>query len=105
MKTRMQFCPVCQKQTPHRYVPISLLVVLILCLCGVFPAFIYIWVAFRRADRTATCTVDHAAAAAARDEEKLRSMIMAMRTADQLVARVNADEPVKPRGTGFMRDR
>lgn len=62
MAYRRQFCPVCQTQTKHKYTSTSLVLFLILLCLGVVPGLLYLWIAFRRADRTATCTVNHGAA-------------------------------------------
>jgi hypothetical protein len=96
MKTRMQFCPVCQKQTPHTYKPVSWFW-FIVWLVLFFPvAIIYLVVAIPRANRTAQCTIDHEAVRAARDDERLQTMIRAMQVANGTV------EPPR-RGTGFMK--
>ncbi|SIO39953.1 hypothetical protein SAMN05444172_1612 [Burkholderia sp. GAS332] len=95
MKTRMQFCPVCQKQTSHTYDPLSVPVALFLCLCWLLPGLLYIWWAVRRADRTARCSVDHAALQRERDDERVRLMVQAMQGGSGKI------EPPR-RGTGFM---
>ncbi|SMG09783.1 hypothetical protein [Paraburkholderia susongensis] len=96
MKTRMQFCPVCQKQTSHTYQPVSWLW-FIFWLIVFFPvALIYLVIAIPRENRTAQCTVDHEALRMARENEQLRSMVLAMQMNSGRV------EP-PPRGTGFMK--
>ena len=95
LKTRMQYCPVCQKQTPHTYQPVSWAAFIVLFVIFVIPAFIYLVVALRRADRTATCTVDHAALDRAKRDEDMRRLAQYM----------GHEEKPKPRGTGFMSDR
>jgi hypothetical protein len=82
MKTRMQFCPVCQKQTPHSYKPISWIVAIILLLLWLIPGLLYIWFAVRRADRTAQCTVDHEALRAARENDRMLDLVRAMHVAN-----------------------
>ena len=74
MKTRMQFCPVCEQQTPHTYQPASPLLAIVLLCCFLVPGLLYIVYAMRRADRTATCTVDHAALQRARGMERVRTI-------------------------------
>ncbi|MCX5543039.1 hypothetical protein M3A49_26720 [Paraburkholderia sp. CNPSo 3076] len=99
MKTRMQFCPVCRAQTPHRYQGVSIIAFVFFFLFGVFPAFIYLWIAFRRADRTATCTVDHHALELARERESTAAMMETMLRVKGEGAEVPAQ---RQRGSGFM---
>jgi len=96
MKTRMQFCSVCQKQTPHTYKPVSWLAAIILLFCWLIPGLLYIWFAARRADRTAHCTVDHEALRAAREDDRIREMVRMMQLA-------NGTAQPPQRGTGFMK--
>jgi hypothetical protein len=85
MKTRMQLCPVCQRQTRHEYQPVSIVLALLLFMCGVVPGFLYVWWAVRRADRTAHCTVDHERLRQAREDERLETMVRALHAVQQPV--------------------
>jgi hypothetical protein len=96
MKTRLQFCPVCQRQTPHSYKPVSWFW-FIVWLVLFFPvAIIYLIVAIPRANRTAVCTVDHEALRATREDDRIREMVRAMQLA-------NGTAQPPRRGTGFMK--
>lgn len=95
MAIRMQYCPVCQKQTPHTYKPVSWFW-FIVWLVLFFPvAIIYLIVAMPRANRTAQCTVDHEAIRRAQRVDDMAQLVAAMREA-------NTPEVPRKRGTGFM---
>lgn len=94
MKTRMQFCSICQKQTPHSYKPVSWVAAIILLLCWLIPGLLYIWFAARRADRTAHCTVDHEALRASRENDRMLDLVRAMHIAN------SASNISKPREIG-----
>jgi hypothetical protein len=94
--TRMQFCSVCQKQTPHTYQPVSWFWFIVWLLLFFPVAIIYLIVAIPRANRTAVCTVDHEAVRAAREDDRIREMVRAMQLAN------GTAEPPR-RGTGFMK--
>jgi hypothetical protein len=63
MKTRMHFCAVCERQTPHLYRPASTATLVALLMLGILPGLIYLYIGMVRADLTAHCVVDHSALA------------------------------------------
>jgi hypothetical protein len=67
-----------------------------------FPAgFAYLYVAMKRADRTALCTLDHAALQRAREEENLRELSRMLDARHQprptLLDRINAETEAEAR--------
>lgn len=81
MKIRLQYCPVCSRQTPHAYQPASISVAGLGLLCGLLPGILYLWYAIRRAERAAYCTVNHRVLEEARTEARLRELVRALRSA------------------------
>ena len=63
MKTRMHFCAVCERQTPHLYQPVSTTALIALLMLGILPGLIYLYIGMARADLTIHCAVDHNALA------------------------------------------
>ncbi|WP_069262681.1 hypothetical protein [Paraburkholderia nodosa] len=95
MRTRKQFCPICQKQTLHQYKPVSVVVTLLLFLIFFPLALIYLVIAVPRANSSAFCTVDHERLQQAREDERLASMVRALQAAQ-------IPPEARQRGTGFM---
>jgi hypothetical protein len=94
---RMQYCPVCEKQTRHRYRGANpLLLVFLLCL-GIVPGLLYLMIAAGKAKRTAECMNDHAAIRAERKAEEMRALVAAMREAGETPA-----EPAR-KGAGWLK--
>ena len=105
MRTRNQYCPVCQQITPHTYQNGSFLVFFMLFLCGGFPALFYLIYMIARGKNSAHCTVDHKVLEAQRTTERTRELV-AMIAAAQMASRAPADtqqqRDASTRGTGFM---
>ena len=82
MSSRLQFCQICQKRTKHKYKGVSVIAFLVLFVLFFPLALIYLYIALKRADRSAYCTVNHAAQGAANDEKRLRELIAAVQAAN-----------------------
>ncbi|TDN70066.1 hypothetical protein [Paraburkholderia sp. BL10I2N1] len=85
MKVSVQYCPVCQRRSPHTLEPVSQAVFTVLFCLMVWPGLLYLWYAARRADRTARCMVDHDSLQAAREYDSVRELVKAIRTVNRRI--------------------
>jgi hypothetical protein len=79
---RTQYCPVCEKQTRHRYKGANPFVLVLLLCLGIVPGLLYLLLASRKASRTAECMNDHNKVRAEREEAQMAALVRAMRAAD-----------------------
>ena len=94
MNTRLQYCPVCERETPHIYQAMSFPVALLLTFLGVLPGLFYVWYAERRAQRTSTCTVNHEVLQEARVKDRVRELARALERANVARAAANRETSV-----------
>ena len=85
VKVRLQYCPVCQRKSPHTLQPVSQVVFTVLFCLMVWPGLLYLCYAARRADRNARCVVDHDSLQAAREYDSARELVKAIRTANRRI--------------------
>jgi hypothetical protein len=85
VKVLLQYCPVCQKKTPHILRPVSQFVFTILLCLMVWPGLLYLRYAARRADRTTRCVVDHDSLQAAREYDCARDQVRSIGTANRRI--------------------
>ena len=100
MRTRLQYCQTCQQRTAHKYEGVSWILTILLCLIFFPVGLIYLYMALKRADRTAQCTVPHQPPGGAGRDEELRALILSL-GANAPGANGQAQQQPR-RGTGFM---
>lgn len=98
---RVQYCPVCEAQTRHRYKGANPFVLVLLLCLGIIPGLLYLLLASRKASRTAECMNDHNKVRQEREDQRARALVAAMREA-QAADSAPPAEPAK-KGAGWLK--